>query len=548
MGVQSYLMLYTMMLGWQVYDGLWSILTQLGLTALPLGFIAIKCFVDPMLSMPAKQAGVSGAKNFSFKLILALFVMVFTCVPMVYLQPQVITFEPMCSTNPKVATPGNTGTTYDASFKQVLPSNIKVPIWWYAVLSVSNGITDQAKQLLACPNVNLRALQSRLNLATIQDPKLKAEVKEFNNDCYIPAYNKYMVENRDVNYQTEIAQSLKKYGQDDVSWVGSETFQTVSGFYDRFFSGQPIQGFPYVSTNINDKVAGQLSTPKWGMPSCRDWWQKSDVGLRDRLFKQLSGTLRATLDTFQQYYAHSGDIALVHNAVVKQLLEQSTGGSTLTRAYSSEEDYKGGLDNFWGKYAAKGGTDFYALFEYPKIHMIENAVPIVQAVLLFLVIMLLAIVLPMSSYSVKTVTVSTVFLFGLIFLGFIEHSITWLDQFLLQALYGVGDTGSNSSFLSIIHNMGSQALSPGKNLLDLTISMFYVLAPFLWMSMASWAGISLGNSIVGMMDIKESGGMVGGKTSALATSGFKRGARGVGHGARGLGRVAKAGYGRVFSR
>lgn len=505
MGVQSYLALYTLLLGWQEYDALWHMMASLGLLALPFAFIAYKAFKDPILSMGAKDAGIIGTRRFIFHILTALLILLFVGVPTVSLHPHLLHYKPTWSdAGTKIAYPGDTGTTYDDLLP--IPDDIKVPIYWYVVLAISNGITDQAKDTISKPNVNLRALQSSLNLTTIQDPTLKAEVMRFDKECYLPAYRKYVKMNDSQEEQDSIREAQKKYGQDDVSWIGSEIFQTVSGFYNILYASSPVQGFPYNPSNPDDEIQGQVGHPVSGTPPCINWWQNENHGLRNRLYKQLDGKTQKDL----QQLIPEGDENLAHDAIIRSLIEKSGGGGSFFNfGYSTEEDYRQGSADFLAKWGSKVFIDKAALEEYPKIHIIMNALPVIQAVLLFTVIMLLAIALPMFGYSFRFVITASVFLFSITFASFLWHCITWLDQFLLQALYGADAFSGRSTSPEMIRNMVTSAINPQKNLVDLTVSAFYVFVPFIWLFITSWGGIMMGNAFVGVKESEHGAEKVG---------------------------------------
>lgn len=528
MGVQGYLSLYTLLLGWQVYDGLWAMLTQTGLILLPFAFISIRCFIGPFLSMGAKDAGVVGARRFIVHIFIALFVLIFAGAPMVFLNPEVLHFKPICATSTQTATPGKTGTTYDHILP--VPHNVKVPLLWYLVLAVANGITDQAKAVLSCPTVSLRSLQSRLNLTTIQNTNLKAETLLFYNDCYLPAYDKFVASQNDKSQQTEIKKALKKYGQDDIAWIGSETFQVVPGFYNAYYASKPIQGFPYSGSDPHDQIQGQVGKPTAGVPTCIDWWQHTSIGLRDRLYNEFSNKVKAQITKIN--YKYWVPPKLVEDAAIRAMLYKSIGGF-FSRGYASEEDYKSGVANIYGKWAAKVYTDKLALAEYPKIHILENMLPVIQGVVLFSVCMLLALALPLSGYSIRFCITAAVFIFSMIFCSFLWHAISWFDNFLLQALYGAASTGTYNSPVELIGHLAENAIKPEKNLVDITISIMYIFIPGIWMSMATWSGFKIGGFAAGFAESKMQGNIVGNhsmqgvsKAGSGAWNSFSKGVKG----------------------
>tara|TARA_R110000868_G_scaffold266583_1_gene525833 strand:- start:49563 stop:51146 length:1584 start_codon:yes stop_codon:yes gene_type:complete len=513
MGVQGFLSLYTMLIGWQVYDSLWDIMAKTGFIALPFAIVAWRSFMEPFMSMGAKDAGIIGSRRFIMQTLTALFVLLFAGVPTVYLSADVLHYKPTCSQSGQDYKPGNTGTTYDQTLP--IPKDIKVPIFWYVVLAISNGITDQAEQAISCPDVNLRALQSELNLTTIQDPTLKTQVRRFYKACYMPAYNRFVRKNDDDQQQAEIKHAATLYGNDDTSWIGSETFQTVPGFYDTLSADGPVVGFPYLSGDPQDQIQGQTGDPEWGAPSCQQWWQAPDHGLRILLYNQFSSKFKAILATL----GDGGNKNLAEDAAIRAVLMKS---STSGRGYASEEDGKSGIDNGLANVAGKVFTDVAAVEEYPKIHMIENSLPIIQAVLLASVIMLLAFVLPLSCYNVGFLMMGALYLFSITFCSFLWHWISWLDQTLMYAFYGAGSTPGSHHVFRLVLNMAETAVNPEKNLLDITISGFYLFIPFIWMAMTGWAGL---NIATGMMGIRESEGM-GGKVGGHALNGGSHGLKG----------------------
>lgn len=516
MGVQSYLSLYTLLLGWQEYDALWKILANLGFLALPFAFIAIRAFREPFLSMGAKDAGIIGSRRFVINLIAGLLVLLFAGVPTVYLDPGVLHFKPRCDSKHMTATPGHTGTTYDDLLP--VPQNVKVPLFWYVVLAWSNGITDQATDTLSCPVVNLRQLQSNLNLSSIQNPALIAQTRRFYNECFLPAYHRYIEDNKDPTQQQAIKASLKKYGQSDVGWIGSETFQTVSGFYNTLYANKPVKGFPYIASNPEDQIEGQVGKPSWGAPSCIDWWQNENHGLRHKLYNQFSKNFKAQLSKISYT---STNPELVQDAAIKAVLQKSRSTYFINPGFSTEEDYKDGVDNFLGKWGAKGYTDVLAVEEYPKIHIIENALPVIQAVLLSAVVMMLALALPMSGYSFGFCITGAVFLFSVTFCSFLWHWVTWLDQFLLHALYGVDSTDAHSSVWRLVSNMAESAVSPEKVLVDITISIFYIFIPLVWLAVCGWAGVQMGQSFFGFTESSGHGASVGKGVSSTGKSAIR---------------------------
>ena len=150
-------------------------------------------------------------------------------------------YTPLCQTNGQSSTyhPGNTGTTYDQAFT-VPTGDIRVPIWWYAVMAFSEGITSGANTLIACAP-DLRKMTSQVNMAEITDPALKQEVQEFEQECFIPARTQYLADVHSNNPTlTPILAEIEEYGANDTEWPGSHGFSQT--YYQGFKCDATGQG------------------------------------------------------------------------------------------------------------------------------------------------------------------------------------------------------------------------------------------------------------------------------------------------------------------
>ena len=301
MSVTGYLALYTTLLGWQQYNNLWDIVVGTGIIYLPFLGIIASTVIPPFLSSQADGAAHIALRRLFVTILSAFLVIAFAAVPLFPLDAKVLHFDPLCSPNARIATPGNTGTTFDNSFS--VPVGVKVPLLWYIVMAVSNGVTHAANAGLSCSPINYRQLHSELNLAQIQDPQLKADVAHFYRACYEPAYTNYMSGNLTPTQQEQINEQLKKYGQRDTTWLGSNVFLNVPGFYDSQKATKPVSGFPYNQTR--DFEEGQVGTPTWGEPDCKTWWFDNNHGLRERLVNALPPSFLNSADPFgSQYRSH----------------------------------------------------------------------------------------------------------------------------------------------------------------------------------------------------------------------------------------------------
>lgn len=509
MGVQGYLSLYTILLGWKVYDSIFIILVQTGLCFLAFGFIAVKSIIDPYLSMGARSTGKVASRRFILSIGSSVAVFFLAFVPMVHMKPHLLYYKPTCNTSGHVARPGETHTTYDGYFS--IPKDIKVPIIWYLVLAISNGITDQAKEAIACQPVNLRELQMGMDLTTITDPKLKQEVLQFDAQCYRPAYDKYIYDTSRNDADT-FSEVFKKWGKDDLAWLGSHAFQTVPGYYDAIYAKQPVEGFPFNSQNGHDQIAGQVSNPQWGVPTCKAWWQTPDIGLRFKLYNLFHTSLKSWLR--RMAYNNEGGTMMEDEAIRAELVRNFGAGSYISKGYNSEETNRGGIDNLFGDVVSRFGVGLAGIFEYPAIDALINMLPVIQAVLLFATIFSIAIILPLSGYSLRYCAMAAIFIFSITFCSFIWHVVSWLDQFILSAFYGVGNHKDGHNIVKMIWHLAEPTGNPEKNLVDITMGLAYVMLPSLWIMFTGWlgytksAGLSFSPASKKASDIGSKGGKI----------------------------------------
>lgn len=224
-GVQSYPELYTKLLGWGLYDKLWELLTQTGIAYIPFIGIILR---NIAYSYGAHDAGVNSLRKMEINLITTILLVFFAASPCIPLNAKAISYTPMCgSSKDHIFFPGDTGTTYDKAF--TVPSeNIYVPMWWYAVIAVSEGMTHAANTMVGCVP-ELRKMVTQVDMSKISDPETKQQLQDFETMCYIPARTQFNQDKQKNNstHLDRIQNATKKFGSDDTEWMGSHAFSEV---------------------------------------------------------------------------------------------------------------------------------------------------------------------------------------------------------------------------------------------------------------------------------------------------------------------------------
>jgi hypothetical protein len=484
MSVTGYLSLYTTLIGWQQYQNLWNLMVGTGLVFIPFIGIVMTSFIEPFESQEPKSAAVIALRRLMIKIVGALLIIEFCCVPTVPLNPKVLHFEPACVTNAKIATPGHTGTTYDNQFP--VPTGVKVPIIWYLVMAISNGFTHAATEGLSCSKIDYQTLQNQLDLSQIDDPNLKKETLEFYNDCYIPAYSKYMSGNLSDSQQAEIKQYQQQYGKDDLGWIGSQAFLNTPGFYNSLSASEPVKGFLFDPTR--DQFEGQVDNhSKWGQPSCQIWWKDPANGLQHRLEKALP-------PSFLQEIGHLGQ-PQVADIGIQSLIKHSfdSGMSNLgdiPRGYESLNDDNG--SSLLAHAAGEIGIVSHQFVYYPKLYLLINALPVIQALLLLAIYALLALMVPFSSYRLHFIVTGAAIIFAITFWSYLWHLVHYIDNELISALY---PTNPNSVIPSW-HELLQSGSGTDQIFVQFIVGTLYIVLPMLFLTLASWAGLKISNAIM----------------------------------------------------
>jgi len=483
MNVTGYLALYTTLLGWQQYQNLWGLITGTGLVYLPFLAIILRSTLGPYTSMGAKDAAQIAVRRLVINVLTALLIIMICAVPCMTLSPKVLHFEPACQQTAGPATPGHTGTTYDSAFP--IPTAAKIPIMWYLVMSVANGFTHAAITGLSCAPIQYRELKADLEVATIKSAALKEETKQFYNDCYVPAYDTFLNGNLSQSQQQQIQTLEQQYGLKDVSWLGSQIFLTVPGFYNTLRASRPISGFPFDPNR--DQIEGQVSNhSKWGEPYCTNWWSAPSVGLHDQLLQQFP-------PSFTQQLLHIGsNTTQLENAAIKQLIFNNMPDmSTIQdyqRGYESLSDSENGASaSIYNTLLGTIGVGVAAPAGFTVIHLIVNALPIIQAAILFCLYAFLAIAIPFSGYRPGFIVTASIVMFSVIFCSYIWHLVMWFDSHLIAAMF------PGASYTSIMPGFfGQAAHSSSEIFVNLIIGTMYISCPVFFMVVMSWAGLQAG--------------------------------------------------------
>ena len=289
MAVDSYLELFTTLFGWTFYGIVWNVLVSTGVVFLPFLGILIDHWQDSAEGGDANSAAGYSLRRMEIELFLALLVVVLAAQPatLTPLNAAALQYTPpptLSEPTPRPATVRSPDSTYGTHGFTGSPSTVNLPVWWYAVLSLSAGFNQGV--VAGLPSVSdLRTYEQQARLATITDPRLRREASDFFSDCYIPARSKFQRERPDTPAVNAL---LSTHGPDDPDWMGSQVYRRIPGYYDTLRSTRPVIGWPYHPARDTEYDPGD--PPAWGKPVCRQWWEDRSRGLRAKLIDAADAT------------------------------------------------------------------------------------------------------------------------------------------------------------------------------------------------------------------------------------------------------------------
>ena len=246
--VNSAIELYTMLLAWHLYDGFWSILSGTGLGALPFVILLINTLLET--AEKEKVDTRQFIRTLEVRLYTALFVFFIAVTPYIDLHTENTLYVAAACPADDSSIPvlsdvymGDSGTTldgdmgrYDSMFAGgAVP---RAPLWWYVFSRLNLAVANSLKFELPC-RADIVSVSANLASANITDPNLRLEAAHFNNQCWLPASNKFLA-GHDV-----IPPSQEPIAE-NVSWFGSKYFLNTEGYYDQYRTDLGLKTFPTV--------------------------------------------------------------------------------------------------------------------------------------------------------------------------------------------------------------------------------------------------------------------------------------------------------------
>ena len=510
MGMDSYLELFTTAYGWSLSNLIFGLLVDTGIVFVPLAATIIAVWSQAHVDGTENGGPMWAIRKLEIELYCAIFVMAMAFVPtsLASLDRARLTYTPDATPlepAPVQITGGASGTTYDTAFGAPAGA-VDVPVWWYAVMSVSSGITNAVRAGVAGGYLGLRQAEQTAQLATIPDAALRAEAQRFASECWTVARGMFYSGQIPMSGVATAVRADALYGPNDTEWIGSKIFVTDPAYYADIRAQSPVPGFALdFAADDKDAAPGTVGDSR---PNCQRWWTEGGTGLRERLINsgpdKGANVFWGIASSAASGLTNSG--ALTLDYAKDQVLRQALWN---THSNFADTDKVLGGDNAsrWGLPAAFSGLGIFA--ESPKASFSYYAVTQFLIMVQPLVLMALYIFMPLitvfSRYSLQFMIYGALAIFTVKFWAAMWAIAKFIDERLVAAMYGDSTILLRELFTNGLDGGAKRAV-----LNVLTLGLFMTL-PLVWSGMMTWVGFHVGSAVNGMLSRAAGAGESAGK-------------------------------------
>lgn len=513
----DYLEYYLTLVGWLINNGIWAMIEDTGLFAVPFAVIVVREWLKVRgEGADEGNKGVLSLARIETSVYVGYFVVAFGGIPAINVGFDTMAFDRSRATQCQYIVPEPQDTGWAASFSSLAGKSAQMPVWWAFMHAFSKAATSGAVAAIPC-GTDLRQMRMDVNNARINNPLLAQEVADFTRECYGSSRARLFM--RQPNLGSSASQTEKMR---DLGWIGSNYFLNTPGYYDTDYSRSPRTSWPYDATR--DAGLPEV-TGGGGYPTCKQWWLDGTVGLRDRVKGQVDPDLMTQFLGWAKWLSADE----VEEAVIREVVSprQQIRGDVYTD-YGGEvgAEYANrnsdtllpttrGITRMAGYVGVSAGSVAY----FPTMDVVRQALPMVMAFLKMALVICIPLILIVGAFQLQTAMTITVVFFAMMFVDFWFQLARWLDSTILNTLYGSGSPYKNLNPLLGTLNTAQDLV------LNYVMAIMFIIMPLFWIGALGWAGIKAGDVLGGLTMGTNKVGEAGGKGIDAVTSGAKIGAK-----------------------
>lgn len=518
--------LYTLLFGWQQFNNLWLILTQSGIAFLPFAGVVIQAFIGAASSQIDLSTSLLMMRRMETKIISMFFVIIIAAQPSVTLKLNEMSFTSPCRDGKPISEIIPAGDD-QSDFRKVqmvdFIQEVKVPPWWFAVMSLSTGFTQAAKFALPCAIDNLQKPEVFVipDEHSFETTELADEVKQFIKQCYQPAlakYNQLTLTGDQFEKIQEIKSSMSESNvyTFEYEWFGSDIFLRDiflgQDYYAKMLSRRPEGGQTnvvtckdwYLGQNNNDPLALRNKLKTQRVNACIKEYEEI-IFADDVVFQQALAPLSAfthitTQRELSEYICLRNHHKLAKKALFDTALIETLNDSVLVDKDKNEESsgFVGLVGDFFNA-LYDGAVEFSrilsSMFERLKSSVVASVLaqfaPIALSFIISAVITILPVGIVFSSYSLQFMMTASAALFALIFTHYLFHLVIWIQNVLFLALSHAGFSSPTADSLLGV----ATSISFTNNAIMTVSNSLYLLFPLMATSVMTWAQLRVGLDI-----------------------------------------------------
>jgi TraG-like protein, N-terminal region len=489
MGVDSYLELFTTALGWHYYNQFWNILTVTGIVFLPFFGILFDAWRDAYREGAEEGGATRAVRIVELEVGLALFVIMIAAMPTSFTSVSRLnlSYKPVATAlepNPSEARVNSGQSTFESTFVST-PANANVPVFWFATMAISSGLTQAMKSATNVDLKDLDQIRAVAAVAAIESPDVRAEVQRFMSECYFPVRSALFKAgpNAPERINPVNGQRLDLAKED---WIGSRYFVTHPILYPATYARAPVPGFSVDLNRDRDNIGATVQAD-WGRPTCAQWWQNQLLGKiiaeSDRAGDNL--TLKEML---QRLTTFSQD---ERNDILARALVSRTGEGAIPGSYY---DTNGGLGDAVSNPAGTlrdgaalagmlAGGAMFSVF----VTNVKATLPLAQPIILFAIYMFLPFILVVGRYQLNVIVLGALAIFTVKFWTVMWAVVRLLDEKLALSMF------EGQSFWLDLFSTNNNSYK--RMALQLVILGLYITLPILWTGMMAWTGLRIGSAL-----------------------------------------------------
>lgn len=502
--VDSAVELYTTTLGWLQYESMWFVLLKTGIVFVPFLGMIFEVVMEPMTQMFAGEASITSLRRLEVRFIMAMIVIALAAQPSIPLKTNELVFSPICNpiSGEKITKNITTDNDQSVFVKTTFLANsreVRVPVWWYAVMSFSSGLNTALKNSLPC-EADRRQKFIETKESIIKDPLLFDDLGRFYEQCYQKARATGAVGERKKTIEALIQIEKDRNFSEWMGWlpyVGTEDFKRTGvgvrdkGFYD-FHNSRDELALVDGSSGEDKKII-----------SCRVWWAGASrtgqsffqsnaqgarvpyIGLFDRLVENykfantcaqvdINDCFNKEIDKEELKKTEDERLEILikgwfnYNLLENSKLFPNQVEESSNSVASGKQDLNDEITFF---------NSIIQLFtHFPTIQVVRESFPAVQALILLGFYALLPFGIVFSTYSYQFLVQAAVGLLTVRLFGYVFFLASWIENKLLSSI----TTASHALALD----------SQVQNHYTILMSLVYFFGPLMVITVFGWAGFA----------------------------------------------------------